>query len=553
MLELSDLHRSILERYSRPIVHMRHQVRTNRFGLVFGAGLSNAFKIPTWGKLVRMLASDQKIQGQHVLDIVPPRTGLPYRTEMLFEHFKKLRYGQASVDEHHTRPLDFRIAAEWREIVRNHLFSNIEDTLGDHLDSHPYLKIYIPLIKRTHMTVTYNFDDFIEQSLLRSRSPEEEPTSRGFESVTDPWTQFRRPNAIIYHPNGVLPQNALETPSDRFVFSEASYAEQLMGIFSGDQAGLLNHFSKHTCLFIGLSLEDETLRNVLIRGARSSVGNFHYYIYYIGPGESLDEETCQAITLANFKVYNLVTLFLNDDEIRAIGELIDIDKCLTDTFCDFANQHNIPVRFRFYVTGPLGAGKSTTISQFRNLHVLDEWMEERPSVLAKDWNQLEATEKNDADKWVVKQFGMKNQILRNKREGIFIMDRGPLDPLSFTPDNEWSGKASYLLDELCPDQAQWEVEDGRVILLRGEGQELALRMVITHREDYTADKLKDMEARLMKAYGSDGVISFDTHGLTPSDVVRRVARIVHLDAYKPVCNLHKRLKHIQNGGLDAAN
>ena len=306
MFELSDLHKSVLEQYSRPIVHMRHQVRTKRFGLVFGAGLSKAFGIPTWGKLVQNIADDKEIQGQRVLNVIPPRTGLPYKTEMLFEHYKKLRYAQAAVSKHHTRDLDFRIAADWRKIVQKHLYSGVKNNLGDHLETHPYLLQYIPLIKKTHMTVTYNFDDFIEQSLFRKRSPEEEPTSRGFESVTDPWTQFRRTEAIIYHPNGVMPQNPLETPSDRFVFSEASYAEQLMGFFAGDQAGLVNHFSKHTCLFIGLSLEDETLRNVLMQGARSCTGNFHYYVHYLDPGESLDDETRQAITLANFKVYNLV-------------------------------------------------------------------------------------------------------------------------------------------------------------------------------------------------------------------------------------------------------
>ena len=95
------------------------------------------------------------------------------------------------------------------------------------------------------------------------------------------------------------------------------------------------------------------------------------------------------------------------------------------------------------------------------------------------------------------------------------MDRGPLDPLSFTPDEEWKQKASDLLNRLCPNQAQWKVEDGRVIFLRGEGRELALRMVITQRTDYSASKLKDMEAKLSQAYGSDGVIAIDTRGLTP--------------------------------------
>ncbi len=317
MLELDEVHKSVLECYSRAVVHMRKQVLAKRFGLVFGAGLSQAFGIPTWRALVQALAVDPDVQGESVLQVVPPHASLPYQTEMLFEHYKQQRYGRAPADQHHTRKLDFQIGADWREIVRKHLYAGVKADLGQSLDAHPYMKEYIPLIQRSHMTVTYNFDDFIEQSLLRLRT-EAEPNSRGFESVTNPWTQFRRATAIIYHPNGVVPQNPLETPSDRFVFSEASYAEQLMGIFAGDQAGLLNHFSKHTCLLVGLSLEDETLRNVLMQGARSCPGNFHYYVHYLKAGETLDHEKQQAITLTNFKVYNLITLFLHEDRIARL-------------------------------------------------------------------------------------------------------------------------------------------------------------------------------------------------------------------------------------------
>ncbi len=401
------------------------------------------------------------------------------------------------------------------------------------------------------MTVTYNFDDFIEQSLSHKRSPEDESRSRGYESVTDPWTQFRRTTAIIYHPNGVVPQILLEIPSDRFVFSEASYAEQLMGIFAGDQAGLLNHFSKHTCLFVGMSLEDETLRSVLMQGARSCPGNFHYYINYLKPNETMDNNTRKAIILTNFKVYNLITLFLRNEEIRALGELINVDTCPSNQFCDFACEHGIPVQFRFYITGSLGVGKSTTINQFRNLNVLDEWLEQRPLLLAKDWEQLKGNAKTDADNWIIEQFRRKNDFLRDEKEGIFIINRGPLDPLSFTPDEELNSKASRILVELCPGKVSWKVENGRVILLQGDAQELELRMIITQRKGYTAEKLEKMEVKLGEVYGSDGVISFDTRGLIPADVARRVAEVIHLEDYKPVCNLHERLQHIQNGGLDA--
>lgn len=248
-----------------------------------------------------------------------------------------------------------------------------------------------------------------------------------------------------------------------------------------------------------------------------------------------------------------MTLFLGDKEIRALGELINIKQCPTDQFCDFADQHSVPVRFRFYITGPLGVGKSTTINHLRNLNVIDEWLEQRPPVLAKDWEDLTEPEKVEADDWIIGQFNRKNAILRNKREGIFVLDRGPLDPLSFTPDADWKAKAASIRTGLCPGKSTWRVEDGRVILLQDEGSELALRMILTQRKDYTAEKLTMMEDRLGKAYGSNGVVRYDTRGLTPTDIVRRVAEIVHLEDYGQTCDLHERLAQIKREGFDVEN
>lgn len=58
MLRPDDTHKSFLESYGRPVVHMRNQVSANRFGLVFGSGLSKGLGIPTWRDLVKDLSQD---------------------------------------------------------------------------------------------------------------------------------------------------------------------------------------------------------------------------------------------------------------------------------------------------------------------------------------------------------------------------------------------------------------------------------------------------------------------------------------------------------------
>src|SRR5438874_2480171 len=139
MPDLSDQHKSILKSYSRAIVHMRRQVCASRFGMVFGAGLSKGFGIPNWAALVADLAKEPEIQGEEVLKMAPSRTGLPYQTEMLFEHFRRRRYAVASSGQHHTRALDYRIGADWRELVRKHLYAKVTGDIAKLLPNHPYL------------------------------------------------------------------------------------------------------------------------------------------------------------------------------------------------------------------------------------------------------------------------------------------------------------------------------------------------------------------------------------------------------------------------------
>ena len=553
MPQLGPRHASILKEYPRPVVHLRKQVCHNRFGFIFGSGLSSPFGIPTWEKLNNALAQNHRIAGVRLLNFAPPRAGEPYRTEMLFEHYRKRRYRKAPPEQHHTRKLDYRIASEWHELVRQHLYTRTPQDFKRALKKHPYLKACLPLIRKAHMTVTYNFDDFIEQALLLTNPRDERDKSLGYECVTNPWVQYRRRNAIIYHPNGVIPQKRMETPSDRFVFSESSFAEQMMGIFAGRQAGLLNHLSKNTCLLIGLSLEDEMLRSLLAQSAQSNPGNFHYYVYYIKKITDIDGDKREAIRKANFKVYNLITLFLDSNGICSLIELINTNTCPSNDFCDFAEEKGICVCFRYYLTGPMGAGKSSVLNNFRNLEALDEWLEQRPPILGKPWVTLNDEEKRVADKWIASQFRKKNDILKDDKEGVFMLDRGPLDPLSFTDDKKWKNKSRSLLNAICPGNATWTVQDGRVVILRSDPDEFALRILTTVHDGYTADQLKDNEEKLAAAYGNNGVIEIDTRGLTLSDITRRIAEIVHLEDYDSVCDLHKRLQEIRQRGIDATH
>jgi hypothetical protein len=106
------------------------------------------------------------------------------------------------------------------------------------------------------------------------------------------------------------------------VFAEDAFADQLIASMSGHYSSLLHHLFKHTCLFIGISLDDSTLKHLLRQNARINPGHYHYYIAYVAPGETIDHDRIATVRAANFEVYNLITLFLNNEDIAALGTLL---------------------------------------------------------------------------------------------------------------------------------------------------------------------------------------------------------------------------------------
>lgn len=540
----SEKHKEILCKHTRAIVHMRAQLnrKNHRLGLVFGSGLNSSFDLPSWEDLVSSIASDDEIKGSHLLEMDAPSDSLSYKTEMIYQHYKRRKLREIEENpEIDIRAFEFDVAGRWIEVLRRHLYKGVNGKFEEQIKKHPYFRKLIPIIKKSQMTVTYNFDDYIERALALVRNEKEQEDSKGYEIVTTPWTQFRRENAVIYHPNGIVPYEKMEVPSDRIIFSESTFADQLLGQSSGENSGILSHLSKNTCLFIGLSLEDETLRGVLSKSARKNPGSFHYYVMYT---EGMAESEEHAIRHANFQVYNLITLFLDSDGIAA---LLDLINCKEDDFLDLAAQVRKETRYRFYLTGPLGVGKSTAIHHLRNLMTYDEWLEPKIELLAKPWDSLSEEENNTIDNWVIKQWGLKNTRLRRDNVGIFVIDRGPIDPLAFTPENKRSDKAEKLINAYSPGESDYGAMPGTLLLLTGDDKELTNRLKVSKREGYTAEKLSTMTKDLLEVYDEDNVKKFDTTGMSVEQMVKGISEIIHLEDYKPM-DMHQRLKDISGKG-----
>lgn len=516
----------------RAIAHLRSQVESKRFGLVLGAGISLDFNVPTWEELVNLIASDPAVDGAVLIEGEAAKKSLPYRSEMLFQRFRKRQLAETA--EMSLIEQENSISAEWLKLCQRYIYGDVGFDLEKGLPNHPYFEDLVLLVRDSYLTINFNFDDFLERSLALRR-PKDDQGSRGFEAVTDPWPQFRRTNSVIYHPHGYVPFGMMEGPVDRFVFSEAAYSKQYVGSHGHDASFLSTHFARNTCLLIGCSLEDE-LRNVLLRGAQINPGNYHYYIHYIDEGKSLDEEERLLIEETNFKVYNLITLFLSARDIGLLLKLINRTEVSDEKIKDLASICRTTVKFTYYMTGAIGVGKSTTTNLLRSLTVLDEWLEKRLDILGKPWDTLTPEEKKTADAWIADQFKKKNDSLRHQNKAVIsVVDRPPLDPLVFTNESERPQKARSLLETICP-SPEHKIEPGVVILLLGIPEELSARVRATGRSDYTSKKLEKMQKDMQDIYkeGQDGVVIIDTKFLTIPELTKMVAQIIHRDEYVPM-------------------
>jgi hypothetical protein len=537
--QFGETERRVLTRHTRAVVHMRQQIALSRFGLCLGAGVSKAFGLPMWGELIASIAADPEVDGTSLIGAgaAPSQSS---RTQVLFQRFrskrlKNIREDQISADDQR------KSRHAWTKLVHRCLYKELSKT-GEPL-SHPFLGEFLPVVRNAPMTVTYNFDDSLERMLSNTRNEREKREGRGYETVWRPSTQLRSTKAVIYHPNGFLPMNLVEGASEDLVFSEDSFADQLIATMGGHYSMLLSHLSRTTCLLLGLSLEDATFKHLLRQNARQNPGNYHYYVAFVDDkkGEPSTEQQA-AITSSNFEVYNLITLFLRTNEIAALGRLLTADH---RALADLADEEDVPLSFCFYLSGAVGAGKTTTVGLFPSLNMYDEWIDPKHPLLIQPFTDLTASQIKEVDSWVAAQFRKKNWLLLSDPEGIQVVDRCQLDPLAFVSDSDRQRRAGELRASIAPNKSRRKIRAGHVIVLRGDDRLMAARTVERHK-GASLEYVQRQQQVFAEIYPIDGVTRLDVRDLTPDEVVRRIARLIHLEKYCE-CDLHTRLRGFEEG------
>lgn len=209
------------------------QLRHGQLTLALGAGVSFAFGLPQWDALTATAAG--KIG-------VPPQPGV--RNEMLAQQML-------------TRLGNDRLA--FASHVRTVLYDRYDITLHGLL-THPLLVAIGSICTGSgrgsiREIVTFNFDDLLEHYLLYY----------GFLAqsidIFPAWES--RADVRVYHPHGLLPNDFTKAIRHPIVYAQEDFDAVVGDAKSDLRRTVLNVFSRHTCLFLGLSGNDQNLTNIL--------------------------------------------------------------------------------------------------------------------------------------------------------------------------------------------------------------------------------------------------------------------------------------------------
>ena len=534
--------RSLMMRYSREVLHM-HQAKTDKtFGLVLGAGASMDIGFPSWDELVDRIARHQDVNAPAFLSRAPDASS---RAQLLFHAYRAQRFNRGPVND--LEAFDQEVEAEWHRIIHACLYRGAASP-EEFVARDAYLWAFLPTIAESPLTVNYNFDDSVELMLeeLRAEAPLTNPVS--YRTAWRPGALAGTKTSLIFHPNGYLPRSLKQRPGG-LTFSEARYADQLIESMGVKYASFLHNLAHTTYLFLGVSLQDGTLRNLLRQGAQEYPGHFHYHIHFLEDGVAIPENETSTIRAARFDVLNIITLFLARDEIAALGFVLSWD---SETLKQQMVTLDLPTVLKVFLTGVRAVGKTTALSHFHSIGTYEEWPMRRPDAMEKDVATLTAEERVLVDSWVDRQIIYKNLLISQSRPGIHLIDRAPLDAFAFIPADERRERA-VRMERLVRGNAPRTLCDGHVIVLLGDERVLSIRCLARHVR-IEEESLRQEQRLHRLVYESERRITdvtlIDTRDKTVEAVVKAIARVLFLEKNISAFSFDARLRAIAERGVD---
>jgi hypothetical protein len=535
------------------ITHMWQRLHHHRrLGLILGAGVCIDAGCPPWSELVNRLTDE--LNASQVSMAAHREFGLQeaYLAEILFR-----KHSDNEGERHRRLKSHFRkyqIASTWMEIIHGCLYKNISAKTFDEIEaSHTYLKDLGELAHHASFTVNFNFDDLVDEATFRYAGVSKKPNS---EIILYPKLETRREAPVVYHINGFIPREKIRRRSEQVILTEDAFAEVLSSPNSIDAEFVTGRFATTTFLILGSSLSDNSLKNILRAGAKRNPANHHYIVYWEDPTNLRTLEQRKEIFDVNLNVYNLISIFLLTEEISCLIRMLNKLKSEEGDFrSEVTNLSTEKISRKYYLVGPIAAGKSSTLDLLRCFSTHEEWLGRPPAVMYQDDKTLTPAEQKEVDDFLFPQLMEKNKRMLEAESGLHVMDRGYLDLFAFSKDaTENLRKANELQTRVMgPGDA---FQDGQIVFLTADQGALEERLARRGKRkgrlgriSYSAKKLMAQGKTLEKIYGPAANSIFNTSRESVGQTAQKIARMIILEKYIPF-NFSKRVDEIiSNGGV----
>lgn len=531
------------------LTYMRQRRKENgRLGLVLGAGVSRDAGCPMWPELITRLTNSMKVPLPRIEKHRKAGHTETFIAEVIFRN-----YIAKQAKRNRDVPAKFRqfiVDASWREEIHKCLYQGIvKKSFLQIAKKHSYLTALAELVCKSGFAVTFNFDDIVDEAVIAHAGEHNLPNP---EIITRPKIETRKEAPVIYHINGFLPREELRRASEKIVLTENAFADILLSPNSHDAEFVINQFATKTFLLLGISLSDNSLKNLLRSSANRNPANHHFVVYHEKDHDPLSAEARNDIFDVNLHVYNLISIFLTTEEIKTFIEVLNLED--GDEFEGaMSGLLSNKIDRKYYLVGSVASGKSSALEALRCFQTHEEWSGRVPAAMYLDDKSLTPNQQKEVDNFLFPQLISKNNKMVSKLPGIRIMDRAYLDLFAFSKDSGEVERKGLELRRRFQEMGK-RFEDGHIFFLKASKDILDERMARRgsaknrgKKRKFGADALIAQEAELLQVYKPDAHSVFDTTYASPGEIAKHMARAILLEPYTEF-SFEQRLDEILNKG-----
>ncbi|UTD26624.1 SIR2 family protein [Bradyrhizobium sp. WD16] len=514
-----------------------------RLGLILGAGVSFDAKVPLWGKLVSRLAEAAGISAEILAQHQKERFPETFLAEILYRHHHADH--PKSADNPSDRYHEYRVNSAWKQKIRECLYRDVGDkTFEEIAKKHPYLKGLANLVCKSGFTVTLNFDDIVDQAVtahveeILTAAPETDIANP--EIIYHPKVETRKHAPVIYHINGSLPRDQPRRSSAHVVLTEDAFADVMLSPNSHNAEYVINQFAVRTFVLLGLSLNDNSLKNILRSSAKRNPANHHFIILHELDDNPRSAAVRSDIFEVNLHVYNLITIFLTTAQHAQFIDVLNASSAAQFDEMLLALGAQSTIHRKYYIVGSVASGKSSTVDALRCFTTFEEFSGRVPKEMYRDDTGLTQDEQKIVDNYLFPRLIEKNRNMMRPNSGVRVMDRAFLDLFAFSKNGdkiEIKRKALELKTRI--EQYKKPFEDGHLFFLSASSDALEERLLqrssskeADGKFGFELETLKKQDKVLRQIYRIKDDQVLDTSHLTTGEVAKAIARKILLDDYE---------------------